>query len=303
MLEIIVNKNDAGQRLDKFLQKSLDNVTNSMIYKWIRLKKIKVNRTRATNDQRLKENDVVQFFIPHDFVKQKKHDFLNAKQDLNIEFENDNFLVVWKPKGLLMHGDKNEQEDTLIQRALLYLFNTKQYNPEKETSFTPATIHRLDRNTEGFVIIAKNAEALRFLNKEMKEHAIRKKYVCVVEKKLEKSGTLTHYHFKDKNGKVFISATPKENYKKIITEYRPLEIKNNFTLVEVELITGKSHQIRAQFAAIGYPLYGDIRYGAKYKKDYQTLSAYFLTFTYDKQYTFINENTQTHKIFNDLTKK
>lgn len=302
MLEITINKNDAGQRVDKFLQKTMQNATNSMIYKWIRLKKIKVNRSRCENNQKLNEGDIVQFFIPHDFIKQSKPDFFDAKEELEIEFENNDFIVVWKPKGLLIHSDKNEQNDTLIQRVLLYLYNTKQYNPELENSFTPATVHRLDRNTEGFVLIAKNAETLRNLNQLMQEHLIQKKYVCVITKALKNPGILTHYHYKDQNGKVYISDKPKANYKKIVTHYKPLIVQNGYTLVEIELITGKSHQIRAQFSHIGAPLYGDLRYGSKFKSNYQTLSAYFLKFTYDQEYLFIKKQTTTHQIFIDITK-
>lgn len=300
MLEIVINENDKGQRVDKFLGKVMQNCTKSMIYKWIRLKKIKVNRKKCEINQQLAINDVVQFFIPHSFIKQQQADFLNAQNDLSIEYETDELLIVWKEKGLLMHPDASEKNDTLIQRALLYLYHTKQYDPMTQNSFRPATIHRLDRNTEGYVVIAKTYEALKNLNRLMQENTIQKKYVTIVENSLPQKQTLIHYHYKDESGKVYVSNEKKEGYKKMITEYRVIESYKNFNLIEVHLITGKSHQIRAQFGFIQHPIYGDKKYGSKYTADYQTLTAYELKFTYHEDIHLVKKDNTTTKLFQQL---
>ncbi len=302
MIEIIINKNDEGQRVDKFLGKVTQNCSKSMIYKWIRLKKIKVNRSRCEIDQKLKIGDIVQFFIPHEFVREKQLDFLNASDLSEIEFENEDFLIVWKEKGVLVHQNNSQDEDTLIQRVLKYLYLKKQYLPEQESSFTPASIHRLDRNTEGYVIFAKNYTSLKELNLLLKEHKIQKKYLALIENKLSQKGQLIHYHYKKENGEVLISNNEKEGYKKIITNYQVLQTKNNINLVEIELITGKSHQIRAQFAHIGNPLLSDMKYGSKVKGNYQELCAYYLEFHYKQSFKFMRKNNLVSQKFDTLSK-
>lgn len=297
MIEIIINKNDEGQRVDKFLGKVMQNCSKSMIYKWIRLKKIKVNRTRCEINQKLQIGDIVHFFIPHEFVKEKKLDFLNASQLEEIEYENDDFIVVWKEKGVLVHQNSNQDEDTLIQRVLKYLYLKKQYLPDNESSFTPASIHRLDRNTEGYVIFAKNYVALKELNLLLKEHKIQKKYLALIENNLKDKGQLIHYHYKKDNGEVLVSDNEKEGYKKMITNYQVLSRKGNINLVEIELVTGKSHQIRAQFAHIGNPLLSDVKYGSKIKGNYQELCAYYLEFNYKQTFKFVRKNNLVMKKF------
>lgn len=300
MEEIMINSNDKGQRVDKFLFKVMDNCSKSMVYKWIRTKKIKVNRKKCEIDQILIENDVVQFFIPPQFLKQKKLDFLEANDELNVFFENHDILVVWKDAGLLVHSDINESRDTLIQRVLLYLYKKGEYNPTSENSFKPAMIQRLDRNTEGFVVIAKHYDALKKLNDMMQQHTIHKKYVTIVENDIEKAGTLIHYHYKDRDGKIKISNTEKTGYKKMITKYQVLQSYHNYHLIEIELITGKSHQIRAQFSRIGNPIFGDVRYGGTHNGQYQSLSAYKIHFFYNEEITLQNNNNTTFKIFESL---
>lgn len=300
MIEIIVNKNDEGQRIDKFLGKVMQNCSKSMIYKWIRLKKIKVNRSRCEIDQKLQYGDIVQFFIPHDFIKEKKYDFLDASDLTEVEFENEDFIIVWKEKGLLVHQNNMEDKNTLIQQVLKYLYNKKEYNPNEESSFTPASIHRLDRNTEGYIIFAKNYHSLKDLNLLLKEHKIQKKYLALIENNLKSKDQLIHYHYKKENGEVKISNYEKEGYKKIITNYQVLDRKNNINLVEIELITGKSHQIRAQFSYIGNPLLSDTKYGSKLKGNYQELCAYYLKFEYKEKFEFIRKNNTVIKKFNSL---
>lgn len=302
MLEIIVKENDKGQRVDKFLGKVMQNCSKSTIYKWIRTKKIKVNRKKCEIDQRLMLDDVVQFFIPHDFVKAQKNDFMEAKETIAIFYESNELLIAWKEKGLLVHPDKSESKDTFIQRVLKYLTKTKQFDITNQASFRPATIHRLDRNTEGFIVVAKTYEALKKLNEMMKNHLIQKKYVTIVENALPQSDTLIHYHFKDKNGKVLISDRYQEGYKEMITKYRVLASFGKYHLIEIDLITGKSHQIRAQFAFIGHPLLGDKRYGSTFSADYQTLSAYQISFEYHEQIFLTKMDNSTTALFERLKK-
>ena len=288
MKEIIINKNDANQRLDKFLQKALPNLPASLMYKYIRKKRIKLNQKHCQNNSILQEGDVLQLFINDEFFeKNNKKLFLNCKIQLQIVFEDDNILVVNKPSGLLVHEDKTETVNTLINGICKYLWQKNEYDPEKENSFTPALCHRIDRNTSGLVIAAKNAETLRILNEKFKNHEIIKKYICLVHGNLTPKEAILQAYLKkdaDKN-QVIISNTPKPGYKIIKTGYKVLQSSAKTSLLEVTLFTGRTHQIRAQFAHIGHPLIGDNKYGriAQNKNlelKHQALIAFSITFKF-----------------------
>ncbi|MBQ3067695.1 MAG: RluA family pseudouridine synthase [Oscillospiraceae bacterium] len=288
MKEIIINKNDANQRLDKFLQKALPNLPASLMYKYIRKKRIKLNQKHCQNNSILQEGDVLQLFINDEFFeKNNKRSFLNCKIQLQIVFEDDNILVVNKPSGLLVHEDKTETVNTLINGICKYLWQKNEYDPEKENSFTPALCHRIDRNTSGLVIAAKNAETLRILNEKFKNHEIIKKYICLVHGNLTPKEAILQAYLKkdaDKN-QVIISNTPKPGYKIIKTGYKVLQSSAKTSLLEVTLFTGRTHQIRAQFAHIGHPLIGDNKYGriAQNKNlelKHQALIAFSITFKF-----------------------
>ena len=292
MKSFTIGKNDANQRFDKFITKAVPSLPQSLMYKYLRTKRIKLNGRKAEISTRIKEGDIVEMYINDEFfVKEESvYDFMRASKDIDIVYEDENIVLLNKKVGLLCHPDDKEYVDTLIGRLKRYLFEKGEYNPDDESSFTPALVNRIDRNTGGIVIAAKNAESLRILNKKLKEREIEKYYLCVVHGYLnKKSDILKGYLIKneDKN-LVRIYNKKTENSKEIRTEYKVLSEKNNLSLVEVHLLTGRTHQIRAHFAFIGHPLLGDGKYGKNeqnkaygYKK--QFLYSYKLIFNFETE--------------------
>ncbi len=289
-----IKSNDANQRLDKFIRKSLPNLPQTLMYKYIRIKRIKVNRKRAEISTMLKVGDIVDMYINDEFfVKpETRYDFMGASKNLDIIYEDENIVLLNKKTGLLCHPDDREYIDTLITRLKRYLYDKGEYRPDDETSFTPALVNRIDRNTGGIVIAAKNAESLRIMNAQMKRRNLRKFYLCVVHGVLERdSGLLEGYLTKDeKKNIVKVTKKPTDGSKEIKTKYKALskDLKNDLSLVEVELLTGRTHQIRAHFASIGHPLLGDGKYGTnKLNKDFgykkQFLYSYKLIFNFDNE--------------------
>ena len=265
MNSFTINKNYADQRLDKYLTKSFPNLPKALMYKYIRLKRIKVNGKRAENSTRLNVGDVVDMYINDEFFEKSetRYDFMSASKSIDIIYEDENIILLNKKTGLLSHPDDNEYVDTLITRVKRYLFEKGEFRPDDENSFTPALVNRIDRNTSGIVIAAKTAEALRVLNQKMKDRELHKIYLCVIHgTPKEKSATLEGYLVKDeKKNKVFVSKKKTEGAKTIRTKYTVLKSKNGLSLAEVDLLTGRTHQIRAHFASIGHPLLGVGKYG------------------------------------------
>ena len=300
MRELKICKNDAGQRLDKFITKSLD-LPMSLLYKSIRLKKIKVNRKRAEASQKLEEGDTVQCFLADEFFeKGKKNGFSETPEHtaeqlsrmsakLDIVYEDENILLVNKPQGLSVHEDESSKSNTLISYIQSYLYSKGEYDPDSELSFAPALCNRIDKNTSGIVIAAKSAAALRIINEKIKLREIRKFYLAAVHGIPEKKeATLRGYLLKDpKTNTVRVyDKNPPKAAKEIITKYRVIAKNADSSLVEVELMTGRTHQIRAHMAHIGHPLLGDGKYGVNrldrergYK--YQALCSYKLIFTFE----------------------
>ena len=289
MKEFTISKNDAGQRMEKFITKAIPKLPSSLLYKYIRLKRIKLNGKRCEISTRLSVGDIVQCYVSDEFfeAEEKRPEFMLAPSSIDVVFEDENILLVNKPAGLLVHEGDQWCADTLIARIQHYLYKKGDYDPKNENSFVPALCNRIDRNTCGIVIAAKNAATLRVLNDKIKDRELEKKYLCVVKGvPKKKTGLLEHFIFKnEKTNTVEALPSPKPGAKTAKTKYIVLASHDDMSLCEAELLTGRTHQIRAQFAAIGHPLIGDTKYGKA--KDghgftWQALCSYKLTFRFEE---------------------
>ena len=289
MKEFTIGANDAGQRLDRFLAKAVPLLPASLAQKYIRIKRIKCNGARIERDTRLNPGDVLQLYINDEFFDKPREDnaYLTvAAPKLNVVYEDAHILLVDKRPGLAVHPhDGAEYGRTLIDHIQAYLYQKREWNPRGENAFTPALCNRIDRNTGGIVIAAKTAEALRVMNQKIKDRELDKRYLAIVEGVPKpSSGSLKGYLFKDaKQNRVYVSDTPKPGAKTCQTNYKTLASRNGLSLVECELITGRTHQIRAQFAHAGHPLLGDGKYGKlnkRFDRNYQALYSYKLRFCF-----------------------
>lgn len=308
MKQVLIQENDSGQRLDRFLQKLFPQLPKNLYYKWIRTKHIKINRKRCTPDQRLCVGDEVAIFVSDNLLNPihtaamqiQEPEFLKASNNLDILFENDQVLFVCKPVGLVVHCDNRQTPDTLINRVLHYLYQTGAYDPSQEQSFTPALCNRLDRNTGGIVIAAKTAAALREVNRLIRENRIHKTYLCITVGTPEpQSATLHAWHKKsDTHNMVTIRDKKADGFQEIITGYHVLTSNPHHALLSVQLITGRTHQIRAHLAHIGTPILGDNKYGNGKENrrahcKYQQLWAYELTLETDPDTCLADLNGKT----------
>ena len=288
MKELTIQHNDAGQRLDRFVGKSLPLLPPALLQKYIRIKRIKVNGQRAARDQRLAQGDVLQLYINDEFFDQPREEnmFLTLfKPSLDIVYEDENLMLLNKRPGLVVHADETEKVNTLINHIQAYLYQKREWNPKWENAFTPALCNRIDRNTGGIVIAAKDAETLRVINEKIRDRELDKRYLCITAGRPKKSeGRVECFLLKDEKKKqVSVYHKPIPGGKTAITDYKVLETRGELSLVEIGLETGRTHQIRATMADLDCPLLGDGKYGRgdvnrRYGETRQALYAYKLTF-------------------------
>ena len=291
MKERTIGKNDAGQRLDRFLAKCVPLLPASLAQKYIRLKRVKVNGKGASRDLRLVQGDVLQLYINDEFFDEPRQEnaYLTvAAPRLEVVYEDENLLLVNKQPGQAVHPhDGAEYGKTLIDHIQAYLYAKREWRPREENSFTPSLCNRIDRNTGGIVIAAKNAETLRILNEKIRTRELDKRYLCItLGTPSPEKGTIERFLLKDeKKNLVTVHRRPVPGGRTAVTRYRTLASKGGLALVEAELETGRTHQIRASFADLGHPLLGDGKYGhgetnRKCGEPYQCLWSYLLTFTF-----------------------
>ena len=289
MREIIIDKNESNQRLDRFLKKYLAEATQSFIYKMIRKKNIKVNGAKAEPETTIVEGDIVQLYLSEETIEKfiAKKGEIKSKLIPNIIYEDDNIILINKPVGILSHGASKEFEENIVDSMISYLIEKGDYVPRIEKTFTPAICNRLDRNTSGIVIGAKNYKALKDINQAIKNGHVRKFYKTIVKGNIKKEFKAEAFLSKDEDRNMVSIQDEDEGGKKITTIVTPLANKRDYSLLEIELITGRTHQIRSHLSSLGYPVIGDRKYGRRqineiffdeYQLDNQWLHGYKIIF-------------------------
>ena len=298
MKELMIGKNDSGQRLDRFVGKSVPLLPESLLQKYIRLKRIKLNGKGARRDVRLSDGDCIQLYINDEFFEKPKEEnsYLKVgKPRVSIVYEDENILLADKKPGVLCHSAGQWDYNTLIANIQAYLAQKGEWRPKEENSFAPALCNRIDRNTGGIVIAAKNAEALRIINEKIRDREIEKYYLCLVHgRPSPPSGRLENFLFKDASkNQVYVKSKSEPGARTAVTEYKTIRSKGPLSLVECHLLTGRTHQIRAQMSYAGWPLLGDGKYGSeRFNKTYgetgQALYSYKLLFSFPTDAGMLN---------------
>ncbi len=282
MRKIIVSQEEANQRLDKFLLKHYKKCPKSFIYKGIRTKKIKYNQKRAKGNEILKTNDEIQIYFNEEQIKTFEENKIVTKMPITFKtvYEDDNILIVDKPVGLLTQKDSKDG-CSLAEQVLCYLSENGSYDSKHTKGFTPAPCNRLDRNTAGIVLVGKNIKAVQAISTMLEHKLISKYYMSIVLGRITEPIILKGYHMKDTSkNEVQIFDHYVSGLKEVETRILPLKTNGRYTVIEVQLVTGKTHQIRAHLSSIGHPIIGDPKYGDKienkYFKDKFHLTAQFL---------------------------
>ena len=264
MREIRVGKNDSNQRLDRFLKKYMDEAGTGFIYKMLRKKNIKVNESKASPEMMIFEGDTIQLYLSDETIDKfiGTKEVRKSKLAPRIIYEDENLVLVNKPAGILSHGAGEEFEENIVDSLVTYLIQKGDYIPRIEKTFSPSICNRLDRNTSGVIIGAKNSEALRLVNKAIKEGSVRKYYKTIVKGTIKEDFEHKGFLIKDEDRNlVDISDKQGERSKDVYTKFRVIMSKGGYSLLEVELITGRTHQIRSTLQTMGYPVIGDRKYG------------------------------------------
>lgn len=291
MRQVVIDKNDSNQRLDRFLKKYLSEAPQSFIYKMLRKKNIKLNGKKANPETEIVEGDVIELYLSDETIEKFMGSNKVQKSKLvpRIIYEDDNILLINKPVGVLSHSADREYGNNIVDSMIHYLYEKGEYNPRVEKTFKPSICNRLDRNTSGIIIGAKNYEALKILNHSIKEGNVHKFYKTIVKGIVKKEGIIEGFLTKNEElNKVSVLDEEKEDSKRIITKIKVLRTSKEYSLLEIELITGRTHQIRAHLSSIGHPVIGDVKYGDKrinkffsenYGLESQFLHAYRIEFS------------------------
>ena len=306
MKELFINKNESGQRLDRFLKKYLKEASNSFIYKMIRKKNIKLNGKRAQIDTILVKGDTVQLYLADETIEKFRGEAEIIKSTFKPEiiYEDNNIILMNKPSGILSHSEKKDSYDNMVDSMINYLYLKGEYNPKIEKTFVPAICNRLDRNTSGIIIGAKNSHSLRLINTAIKNNHIDRYYKTIVKGEVKEEKIIEGYLTKDGElNKVKVLKKEDEDSKKISTRIKPLITTSEYSLLEIQLLTGRTHQIRAHLAYIGHPIIGDFKYGNRqineyFKKEFglknQILHGYKVIFNgLDEPLNYLNQKEFT----------
>jgi len=263
MKEIRITENESGQRLDRFLRKLMKEATLSEIYKGIRKGDIKVNGKKSKENYMLAIDDIITFRNMNMESNPIEKKTINKAGNIDVVYEDQNIIVVNKPAGLLSHPQSSKDRDTLIHRIQYYI--EKSEGLDTSPTFTPSLCNRLDRNTAGLVIAAKNYKSLKAINEMIRERKLKKLYLCVVKGSTNLRGEISGFLEKDeKTRKALLGDEGRES----ITYYEKKDDNGEYSLLYVDLVTGRFHQIRAHLSSIGHPIIGDVKYGDKNANDY-----------------------------------